>query len=288
MLITDASEPGWGAMLHLGGKSYITFGFFSMTDLSFSSNLRETTAVLRALITFRHLLRHEGIKALTIRSDNSTTVCNLQRQGAGPNLLMATRKIFSILQTLDIRLLVMHIPGVDNGDVDCLSRMEVTGDYALKEEIFNQALSIIGVRPTIDLFAHCLNNRLPRFVAIPGPLAVGAVTLDAFTMDWTLELPYIFPPVQLVSRILQKIQTKRVTAVLVVPRWPSQAWWNLLLLTAKKIVELGPSEQILIPGPGMTGCHVMIKLPPGYFWMVLVGPTDLTPPMHPMEIVYEN
>jgi hypothetical protein len=298
ILITDASELGWGAILHLGDRSYIIVGFFSMTDSSFSRNLRETTSVLRAILVFRHLLRHEGVKALTIRSDNSATVCNLQRQGAGPNLLPATRKIFSIQQKLDIDgsghahpfypKLVMHIPGVDNGDVDRLSRMEVTGDYALREETFRQALTMLGIRPTIDLFAHCMNNRLPRFAAIPGPLAVGATALDAFTMDWTAEIPYIFPPVQLIPRVLQKLQTERVTAVVVVPRWPSQAWWNLLLLMARKIVELGPSDQVLIPGPGMTGCHVTIKLPPGYFWMVTVSLTELTPPMHPMEVAYED
>jgi hypothetical protein len=135
--------------------------------------------------------------------------------------------------------------------------MEVTGDYALKEEIFNQAQAIIGVRPTVGLFAHRLNNRLPRFAAIPGPLAAGAVALDVLAMNWTQEITYIVPPVQLVPRILQKLHMERVTVVLIVPKWPSQVWWNLLPLMAKKIMEMGSADQVLTPGPGMTRCHVM-------------------------------
>jgi hypothetical protein len=41
-------------------------------------------------------------------------------------------------------------------------------------------LQLLRVRPTIDLFAHALNRKLPLFVAIPGALAAGAVATDAF------------------------------------------------------------------------------------------------------------
>jgi hypothetical protein len=44
-----------------------------------SSNLRETAAVRKGLVHFKDLLKHLGIKALTIKSDNAATICNLQR-----------------------------------------------------------------------------------------------------------------------------------------------------------------------------------------------------------------
>jgi hypothetical protein len=62
-------------------------------------------------------------KAMTVRSDNAATVCNLQRQGAGLTLLKLTRAIFRILTTLDIRVHFAHRPGKENVLVDALSRM---------------------------------------------------------------------------------------------------------------------------------------------------------------------
>jgi hypothetical protein len=152
------------------------------------------------------MLRQAGVKAMTIRSDNASTVCNLQRQGAGLALLKLTRAIFKILTTLDIRLHVAHIPRKENALVDSLSRMEVTGDYALDAGVFQRAVQSLGVVPTVNLFAHKLNRKLVRFVVMGGPLAEGAMRTDAFSFTWKGELVHAFPPVQLVGRVPQRIQ----------------------------------------------------------------------------------
>jgi hypothetical protein len=68
---------------------------------------------------------------MTIRSDNSVTVFNLQRQGAGIALLRLTRKIFSLLLEMDIQIESCHIPGKDNNLADALSRMHTAGGYSL-------------------------------------------------------------------------------------------------------------------------------------------------------------
>jgi hypothetical protein len=180
-----------------------------------------------AVVDFRPMLRQAGVNTMTVRSDNAATVCNLQRQGAGLALLKLTRAIFRILTTLDIRLHVAHIPGKENVLVDALSRMEVTGDYVLDQGVFQQAIQLLGVMPTVDLFAHKYNNKLPRFVAMDGPLAGGAVRTDAFPFTWRGELVYAFPPIQLVGRVLQRIQEKNLCAVVVVPKWPSHWWWRV-------------------------------------------------------------
>jgi hypothetical protein len=216
------------------------------------------------------MLRKSGVTAMTIRSDNASTVCNLQRQGAGLALLKLTRAIFKILTTLDIRLHVVHIPGKKNVLMDSLSRMEITGDYALDMMMFSKAVQLLEVEPTIDLFAHKLNRKLARFVALNGVLAEGAVRTDAFSFSWKGELPYAFPPVQMVGRVLQRVQEEDLQAVVVVPKWPSQPWWSVFREQQIKTVELGQSEQVLHPGLAMTGSHVTLKLPPGVFLMALV------------------
>ena len=113
-LTSDACEDGWGAHVEVGSLQQHTRGRFYPSDHLSSSNQRETAAVLRGLIFFRNLLVDHDVHALTIQCDNLVTVYNLQRQGAGVALLDMTRKIFSILTKLDIRLHVQHIPGVEN------------------------------------------------------------------------------------------------------------------------------------------------------------------------------
>jgi hypothetical protein len=205
---------------------------------------------------------------MTVRSDNAATVCNLQRQGAGLALLKLTRAIFRILTTLDIRLHVAHIPGKENVLVDGRAHQ--------------QAMRLLEVSPTVDLFAHKFNNKMARFVAMDGPLAEGAIRTDAFSFTWRGELVYAFPPVQLVRRVLQRIQEENLCAVVVVPKWPSHWWWSVFRAQQVRTVELGMSKQVLHPGLAMKGSHVTLELPPGLFLMALVKAV----PNLPMEEMY--
>jgi hypothetical protein len=78
-----------------------------------------------------------NIRAIAVRKDNMVTVYNLRRQGApGGKLLQATRAIFSWLTQLDTRIMMSHVPGVDNGFADALSRMDTAGDYELLPDVF--------------------------------------------------------------------------------------------------------------------------------------------------------
>ena len=265
MLTTDASNLGWGAELEIGSQSHISFGSFSSKESSASSNLRETRAVLRALLYFRDLLKESSVRALTVRTDNMVTVYNLQRQGASKNLLNETRQIFSLLVRLDIRIRVMHIPGVQNTMADALSRMDLVGDYELKQESCDKALQLLGLRPTVDLFANRLNRKCDRFMALPGPQAEGAVALDALLFSWEGEKPYVFPPVQIIPRVLQKLRTEVQEAVMVFPEWPSRPWWSLLQMYVSKQLRLGKAAEVLAKGPSMDRCRAL--LPPGHMCM---------------------
>ena len=139
--------------------------------------------------------------------------------------------------------------------------------------VFQWAVACLQVTPSIDLFAHAENAKLPVFAALPGKRAEGATYIDALTLDWSkLGLPYIFPPVQLIDRVLRKLQAEGVTAVMVVPTWTGHAWWSLFREMAKVVVELGKDEKLLIPGPRMRGSDTVKKLPPGLYVMAIVSP----------------
>jgi hypothetical protein len=197
------------------------------------------------------------------------TVFNLQRQGASESLLYETRRIFSILQKLDIRITVTHLPGKENVTADALSRMDLVGDYELKKEVYEAALEKLGVWPTLDAFANCNNHKCDRFWALPGPLSVGAEALDAMRYDWSEDLVYLFPPVQLVPKVLQKLVWEGGDAIMVVPDWPSRPWWNMMQSHRLGQVSLGEAEVALRPGPSLAVNRA--RLPPGNFLMVLLS-----------------
>jgi hypothetical protein len=154
-----------------------------------------------------------------------------------------------------------HLPGVDNDFADALSRVDTAGDYEFLPDLFRDGVRAFGARPSIDLFASRFNHKLARFVALPGKLAGGAVAEDALMFNWSWETPYVFPPVGIVARVLQKLERdKVVSAVVVVPVWPSQPWWGLLQDHVVNQRDLGVLTKILGRGPSLTTKH---KLPPG-------------------------
>jgi hypothetical protein len=148
--------------------------------------------------------------------------------------------------------------------------MERSGDYALKQEIFDQAVRLLGVTPTVDLFASQDNRKVQKFVALPRNRSVGASHLDAFSRSWTDEVPYIFPSLSLLPRALNQIRTDGGIALVVAPVWIGQPWWSLLVDMAVAAVILGKSKEVLIPGPVMVQSNVKLEVLPGRLLMALV------------------
>jgi hypothetical protein len=198
------------------------------------------------------------------------TVFNLQRQGASESLLYETRQIFSFLLKMDIKLQITHVPGVENVTADALSRMDMAGDYELKVEFYRRGIRFLGVSPTLALIATSSNKKCQSFLALPGIRAEGARALDALRYSWQGELAYVFPPVQLIPRVLQRIRLERLLQVVMVfPEWPSRPWWNFLQELVVAQVRLGESQTVLSPGPTMADNRA--KLPPGNILMALLS-----------------
>ena len=91
--------------------------------------------------------------------------------------------------------------------------------------------------PSIDLFATCLNAKLPLYCSlVPDPQAVFQ---DAFRHPWDdLDL-YVFPPFPLVGRVIARVrESSHVAMTLVAPLWPEEWFADLLLLLTQPPVTL--------------------------------------------------
>ena len=76
-----------------------------------------------------------------------------------------------------------------------------------------------GLRPDRDAFADAGNARFERWY---GPGSVEGE--DAFERDWGEELLWINPPFNMFNKVLDKIQSDRAHAILIIPRWSARVF----------------------------------------------------------------
>ena len=82
-------------------------------------------------------------------------------------------------------------------------------------------------KPDIDFFATQINRQFSDYVAYrPEP---EAKIIDAFTIDWSGLKFYSFYPIIIVSTVLSTINHDEAEGIIVVPYWPNQVWYSIML-----------------------------------------------------------
>lgn len=117
---------------------------------------------------------------------------------------------------------------------------------ALNKRAFQQIVNLFG-QPEIDLFASNINSKCSNYISWgPDP---DSEAVDAFTIGWNNFYFCAFPPFCIIDRVLAKITSDEANGILVVPNWPSQAWFPLFksLLTEEPIVFQPFSNLLLSP-----------------------------------------
>ena len=161
--------------------------------------------------------------------DNTTAVAYINNMG-GRKLACQkiTKKIWLWCKNRGIWLSAAYLPSKENVVADKMSRKDYdkSSEWALNESIFQKTCKVYG-KPEIDMFATRLNHKCKRYVSWhPDPYAEA---VDAFSVDWSSKLLYIFPPFCLISKVLQKIEQDKANAIIIVPLWTTQPWWSKLI-----------------------------------------------------------
>ena len=200
-------------------------------------NLLEMKALFPGSSAFQEDVAGHHVTAMCY---NSTVVAYVNKQGGTVSrpLCLLTSRLLRWTESFDVHLEARYLPGESNVLADVLSRRgQVVGtEWSLHPQVARALLRAWG-NPSIDLFATCLNAKLPLYCSlVPDPQAVFE---DAFRHPWDdLDL-YAFPPFALVGRVIARVQqSSRVAMTLVAPLWPEKEWFAdlLLLLTQPPLV----------------------------------------------------
>ena len=162
--------------------------------------------------------------------DNRTACAYIRKQGGTRSPLLSREACLLWDESLarDVTLLAPHwLSTKDNVEADFLSRNEMgRWEFMLDKDLFAKILDTFQVSPTLDAFASRETAQLKRYMTwFQDPQAVAS---DALLHSWD-KVTYLFPPVPLLLKVLQKVQTQKIRAVLICPQWPTALWWPLVV-----------------------------------------------------------
>ena len=139
---------------------------------------------------------------------------------------MEAVSVYRLCLELGMRLTVEWIRKDENTSADQLSRLEDSYDYMLDPACFNYIDTFWGPH-TIERFASLKTKQLERYCSrYRNP---GWVATDGFSVSWSHEVDWLFPPPYLEPHVLRYTSVGREYGTLVVPEWHSASWWPLLV-----------------------------------------------------------
>ena len=190
-LYSDSSCLGWGAHLldqHVSGVC-------SDQEKLLHINLLEMKALFLGLQAFREDVIGHHVSAMC---DNSTVVTYVNKQGGTVSraLCLLTSRLLRWTESFDIHLNARYLPGHANVLADLLSRRgQVVGtEWSLHPQVARSLLHVWG-NPSIDLFATCLNAKLPLYCSlVPDPQPSSRTRFDILGTTWlcTRSLPFLW------------------------------------------------------------------------------------------------
>ena len=222
----------------------VTHGMWCDTERQEHINVLELKAAMLAVQSFCREIKNCHVR---IEIDNTTAVSYINHMGGthSPKCDAISRQLILWCKARGIWLSACDIAGKDNRSADSYSRKQsIHTEWTLNTEMFDKVCNVFG-KPAIDLFASRTNHQLPRYMSLyPDP---AAEAINAFYHPWT-EYVYIFPPFNLIPRVLKKLREEgTVRALVIVPEWKTQTWFpKLEKMRVGDPVHLNPSKTLLV------------------------------------------
>ena len=239
-IFTDSSDYAWSGVFN-GSTAQ---GFFTPTEKDNIIAFKELLAIYYALLSFHQCFSGNLI---LVRSDSVCTVAYIRHMGRMANSQMDSlaKDIWLFAKSKNLWLQSSFLKGSENTAADIVSQiLSIRTEWTIPQPVFDAVCSVLGT-PTIDLFASHLNVWLPCYISwIPDPYSLH---VDALSVSWENEFPYLFPPFAIIHRCLQQLVTQKINRALIIfPLWTSQHWMAQLLQLAASEIYLLPEMTAII------------------------------------------
>ena len=255
VLTQDASPTGVGFRLDFGDGSpaheqHIPFAW---REAGLHHVHREMLGLVFAVLVSKHRLTD---RAIQIRVDSTSTVKYVRdRGGASEVMTYLTKKLWGLFIRHRVSLAsVSHLAGVEmvRSGVDGLSRPAPAralserdrAEWQLTPNCWSWVVDTLrrqGIELSCDRFASRANRLCERFCSLQ--LEPGALTPpNCLAHDWSKEKGWnwAFPPLTVISKVLQLVVQQQARAVVLVPEWRMH-WYTTAMRVATSVVPItGP------------------------------------------------
>ena len=227
-LYTDASKSGWGGVLN---RTTIVHGIWTRTESAEHITYLELLGVLRSVTA---LLPRLKMRRVLLFVDNQAVVYVIRNFTTRSPIMMAElRNLVALCETNNARLSVQWVP-TDLNTADAPSRYKGSDHWRLDPRIFHAVTKRLQLMPTVDRFATAGTTLLPRWNS-PCP-EQGAEEVDGLSQDWTSEVNWLHPPLDLLPDVATKLERNPALGIVVTPFWPTEHWFHVLHRLSDQLV----------------------------------------------------
>ncbi|CAB4014734.1 Hypothetical predicted protein [Paramuricea clavata] len=227
MTYSDASDTGWGGYcVQISGQ--IAKGSWTPEEAKQSSTWRELRGTYLVLLSYAKQFHGKFVRH---RTDNKNVELVLQIGSSSKLIHDEVIAIYKLCQQHAIRLYPEWVPRKQNSEADYLSRQIDPEDYMLNPLHFT-ALDMLWGPHAVDRFASFNTRQIPRFCS--RWLSPCTEAVDAFTVNWSGENNWIFPPPYLIPKVISHMCANKEEGTLIVPLWSSAYWWPLLTIDGRR------------------------------------------------------
>ncbi len=229
-LTTDASSFAWGAVVHMGARTWETHDLWNASEFLWDISVKEARALVNCLASFAEEFAGNRLDAWT---DNKVFIAAWEKQAArSVHLEAALKDLAAMLWTYNLSLKLTYVPSKEN-ESDAASRKLLRSDCRLSAEAWSRVQQVFGgaTGHTLDLMSLDSNAMLGKdglplkhFTPYPTPKTSG-INVFAQRIDRT-ENCYVFPPYSMISPVVGFVREQRLTCSLVLPGFDTIPVWQ--------------------------------------------------------------
>lgn len=259
-LSTDASNFGWGCIVHGSGGDRSLGDYWSDQEKKLNISSKEMLAICHALDACPKHIRDCRVD---LQVDSRVAIDTYYGQGSRKSheLTEVTKRLYQLVLGRNLQLELSYVPSKEN-EADAPSRRISAADATLSAKAWQRVECAFGGASghTFDLMALDSNAQqdrngftLPHFTPCASPQSKG---INLFAQDLTgseqdLSNMYVYPPFCLIGPVLRFVSQCRRPFTIVVPGGhPRQFWWPVLMAMSCEVLCLaqeGDSDALLYP-----------------------------------------